>query len=108
MNEPLNASVLSRSVWQDFWRARHTLYLFEIVFKLAEAWLLGPAVALALAVALSRAGHVAVSNQDVLDFLLTPWGLVYAALFGTAAISLLLFEQAGVMALAAWATLLAI
>jgi glycerophosphoryl diester phosphodiesterase len=103
MNEPLNASVLSRSVWQDFWRARHTLYLFEIVFKLAEAWLLGPAVALALAVALSRAGHVAVSNQDVLDFLLTPWGLVYAALFGTATVSLLLFEQAGVMALAAWA-----
>jgi glycerophosphoryl diester phosphodiesterase len=103
MNEPLTAPVLARSVWQDFWRARHSLYVFEIVFKLAEAWLLGPGVAVALAAVLSRSGHVAVSNLDVLDFLLTPLGLLYAALLSTATVSLLLFEQAGLMALAAWA-----
>jgi hypothetical protein len=32
--------------------------------------------------------------------LLTPAGLIYAALFGTIAVALLLFEQAGVMVLA--------
>ena len=64
MNEPLTVSVMARSMWQDFWRARHSLYLFEIVFKLAEAWLLSPAVALALAAVLSRAGHVAHKQRN--------------------------------------------
>jgi glycerophosphoryl diester phosphodiesterase len=44
-----------------------------------------------------------VSNQDILAFLLTPLGLVFAALVGTTAVALLLFEQAGVMALVALA-----
>jgi glycerophosphoryl diester phosphodiesterase len=101
MNEPLTAPALSRSVWQDFWRARHALYLYEVLFKLAQAWLLGPAVAAVLAAVLSRSGHVAVSNQDILEFLLTPPGLLYAALLGTATVALLLLEQAGVMVLAA-------
>ncbi|HMF13658.1 MAG TPA: glycerophosphodiester phosphodiesterase family protein, partial [Gemmataceae bacterium] len=73
------------------------------LFRLVEAWLLVPAVAVILATILSRAGHVAVSNLDILDFLLTPTGLFYATLFGTLGMALLLFEQAGVMVLAALA-----
>jgi glycerophosphoryl diester phosphodiesterase len=88
-------------VWHDFVRARYALYVYEILFKLAEAWLLVPAIALALAAVLSRAGHVAVSNLDILDFLLTPLGLLYAALLGTVTVASLLFEQAGVMVLVA-------
>jgi glycerophosphoryl diester phosphodiesterase len=100
MNERLAISALARSAWRDFLRARTALFVFDVLFKLVEAWLLVPAAAVALAVVLSRAGHVAVSNRDILDFLLTPPGLLYAALFGTATVALLLFEQAGIMALA--------
>src|SRR5262249_49936639 len=77
------------------------LFIYDILFKLLEVWLLVPAVALLLAAILARAGHIAVSNLDILDFLLTPSGLLYAAAFSTAAVALLLFEQAGIMVLVA-------
>jgi glycerophosphoryl diester phosphodiesterase len=100
MSNRIAISALARSAWRDFLRARSALFVFDIVFKLVEAWLLVPAAAVALAIVLSRAGHVAVSNRDILEFLLTPLGLLYAALFGTVAVAFLLFEQAGIMALA--------
>ncbi len=100
MNHPLTVSALARSVWHDFLVARRELIIFEILFKLLEAWLLVPAVAMILALMLSRAGHIAVSNLDILDFLLTPLGLLYAGLFGTFSLALLLLEQAGIMILA--------
>jgi glycerophosphoryl diester phosphodiesterase len=101
MNAPLTVSALAGAVWRDFLRARRLLFIYEILFELLKAWLFVPAVAVLLATILSRAGHVAVSNQDILEFLLTPLGLLYAALFGTVGVALLLFEQAGVMVLAA-------
>jgi glycerophosphoryl diester phosphodiesterase len=87
------------SAWHDFRRAWGVLVVFEVLFKLLEAWLFVPAVAVVLSAVLSRAGHIAVSNRDILDFLLSPSGLIYAALFGTAAVALLLLEQAGIMVL---------
>jgi glycerophosphoryl diester phosphodiesterase len=101
INEPLTVAALARSVWHDFLRARRALFVYELVFKLAEAWLLVPVVAVVLAAVLRRSGHVAVSNLDILDFLLTPTGLLYAALFTTVAVAMLLFEQAGIMVVAA-------
>jgi len=99
-NQFLSVAILARSVWRDFLAARRALFVYEILFKLLEAWLLVPVVALVLAIVLSRAGHVAVSNQDVLDFfLLSPSGLIYASLFGTAAVALILLELGGMMAL---------
>src|SRR5262245_33480094 len=100
MNEPLNFAAVAKSVWQDFARARRALVICDILYKLFEAWLLVPAIALLLAVVLAKSGHVAVSNLDILTFLLTPFGLVYAALLTTTAVALLLFEQAGVMVIA--------
>jgi glycerophosphoryl diester phosphodiesterase len=98
-HEPLTVAPLARSVWHDFRHCWRALLVYEFLFKLVEAWLLVPAVALVLAAILSRAGHIALSNQDILDFLLTPSGLLYAAFFSTIAVALLLFEQAGVMVL---------
>src|SRR5262249_41907903 len=89
------------SVWHDFRRVWSALVVYEVLFKLLEAWLFVPAAAVVLSAALSRAGHVAVSNRDVLDFLLSPFGLLYAILFGSVAVALLLLEQAGIMLLAA-------
>ncbi len=93
---------VARSVWHDFLRARRGLLIYEVLFKLVEAWLLAPMVALVLAAVLSRAGHIAVSNRDILNFLLTPSGLLYAALLSTLAVALVLFELAGIMVLVAW------
>jgi glycerophosphoryl diester phosphodiesterase len=101
MNEPLTASALAGSVWHDFRIARRFLFIYDVLFKLVQVWLFVPAVALVLAAVLAGAGHIAVSNQDILDFLLSPFGLLYAALFGTVAVALLLYEQAGIMVLTA-------
>src|SRR5262245_37310071 len=100
-NEPLGISGLAKSVWHDFLRARRALFVFQVLFKLLEAWLFVPAVAVVLAVALAKAGRVAVSNWDILDFLLSPFGLLYAAVFAAVTVALLLIEQAGIMVLAA-------
>jgi hypothetical protein len=83
--------------WHDFVVARRELIVYEVLFKLVEAWLLVPAVALVLAVVLSRAGHVAVTNRDILGFSLPPFGLVYAALSGTVTVALVLLERAGIL-----------
>jgi glycerophosphoryl diester phosphodiesterase len=104
MNELPMLPTLARSVWHDFLRARRELVVYEILFKLAESWVLAPGVALLLLAVQSQAGHVALSNQDIVDFLLTPLGILYAALFTTFAAALLLVEQAGVMALMALRT----
>ncbi len=101
MNEPLPVSALSASAWHDFRRAWGALVVYEAFFKLLEAWLFVPALAVLLSAVLSRSGRLAVSNRDALDFLLSPSGLLYAALFGTTVVALLLWEQAGLMALAA-------
>jgi glycerophosphoryl diester phosphodiesterase len=90
-----------RSAWHDFRRAWRALFLYEVLFKLFEAWLLVPSVALVLAAVMAWAGHVAVSNQDLLDFLLSPSGLLYAALFSVVAVAALLLEQSGIMVIVA-------
>jgi glycerophosphoryl diester phosphodiesterase len=94
-------STLVNSVWHDFLRARRPLFIFEILFKLVEVWLLVPAGAFIFAMIMSASGHVAVSNNDIVSFVLTPMGLLYAALLTTVVVALLLVEQAGVMILAA-------
>ena len=98
MNEPFPSLVIS--VWRDFRRAWGPLVVYEVLFKLLEAWLVLPAVAVVLSGMLSRSGHIAVTNRDILAFLLSSLGLVYAALFGIVAVALLLLEQAGIMAIA--------
>lgn len=97
---PLLVGTLAKEAWRDFLRARRGLIVCEVLFKLVQAWVFVPAVAALLAGVLSVAGHVAVSNNDILDFLLTPWGAVYAALVATLGIALLLCEQACLMIIA--------
>jgi glycerophosphoryl diester phosphodiesterase len=99
--EPFIIGALAGYVWRDFLRARGTLYVFEILFESLKIWLLVPAIAVVLSAIVSGAGHIAVSNEDILDFMLTPLGLLYAALFSTVTVALLLLQQAGIMLLAA-------
>ena len=90
MAGPLTVGALARPVWHDFRRSWAALVVYEALFKLLETWLFLPALAVALSAALLGAGHVAVSNRDVLAFLLSPLGLLYAALLSTVAVALLL------------------
>ena len=98
MSEPPIASRLVKPAWSDFRQAWRGLVLVEVLFKLFEAWLLVPAIAWVLSFVLARTGQVAVSNRDVLGFLLSPWGLLYVAIVVIVAVALLLLEQAGLMA----------
>lgn len=92
---------VASSAWRDFGRIWRMVFAFEVAFGLAEAWLLVPAVGSVLARIMEASGHVAVSNRDVLAFVLSPLGLAYAATFAAAAAGFLLLEQAGIMAIAA-------
>jgi len=100
MSQPINEVGPVGSAWGDLRKNWAALLSFEVAFKLLEAWLFVPAVAALLAVVMARAGHVAVTNRDLLDFLLTPLGLLYAAVVAVAAAALFLVEQAGIMVLA--------
>jgi glycerophosphoryl diester phosphodiesterase len=99
--DPFSISGLASSAWQDFRKTCHALIVFDLLVKFLEAWLLIPGIALVLSAALSRAGHVAVSNLDVLGFLLSPTGLLYAAFFGVVTVALVLLEQSGIMVISA-------
>lgn len=101
MTDPLHHSALAASTWADVRRSWAGLVVFEFVFKLLEAWLFVPAVAVVLSAALATSGQVAVTNRDLLDFLLSPVGLLYAGFFAILTWALLLVEQSAVMLLAA-------
>jgi hypothetical protein len=60
------------TAWHDFRKAWAALVIYAFFFKLLEAWLLIPILAVVLSAALSQAGRVAVSNRDILDFLRSP------------------------------------
>ncbi|QDU31760.1 Glycerophosphoryl diester phosphodiesterase [Anatilimnocola aggregata] len=103
-NHSLSAPTVLRAAWSDFTRAWRGLVIYELLFKLVDAWLLVPAVALLLRTVLAHAGRFTVTNHEILDFLFTPLGILYAAIFGTVAVTSRLIEQAGIMLVVSLAT----
>ena len=103
MNQSLKIVDLAMSVWKDFRSSQRILILCNVYYKFAEAWLIVPMIAMGLAAVLTLAGHTAVSNWDVFAFLLSPMGILYAAVISTATVVLLLFELASIMGLASLA-----
>lgn len=101
MQDPLVRDSLPTQIWHDFRRWWRPLLVFDVFFQALRVWLIAPLVALMLAMILLRAGHVAVKNQDIFGFLLTPWGIVYAALLAVIVVVLHLLEQAGLLVVAA-------
>lgn len=95
MNQSFKLLDLVKAVWQDFSRSRRPLILFTFALKFTELLLFLPLVALGLSLLLSLAGHIAVSNQDILSFLLSPLGLLYAVVVSIFTASMLMIEQAG-------------
>jgi glycerophosphoryl diester phosphodiesterase len=97
MTSTLKLGSVVRQARQDYLRNRRTLLVFVVFFKVLEALVAAQAVAIVLRVLLAGTGQVAVSNFDILDFLLTPAGALYAAMFAIVALAAPLLEQAGIM-----------
>lgn len=90
-----------RGAWGDFRRAWLALAGFELAFKLVLGPLAVPAAAWALARLVATTGRTAVNNADLVDFLLTPAGVVVGLFAGVAALSAFLFQMTGILAVAA-------
>lgn len=101
MTNALSSVAIARQVARDFRLAWRELLIFDVAFQLLRAWIIAPLIALLLTFVLFRAGHVAVSNQDIVGFLKTPRGGLYAALLIITAGVLFLLEHAGMLAVAA-------
>lgn len=104
MNDPqtlkdaLSLAPFVKSLIGDFCRAGRNLLVFDVVFQILRAWLMTPLIALLLAFILLQTNYAAISNQDLIGFLLTPLGGLYVALLSAATATLFLLEQAGMLA----------
>src|SRR4051812_20797977 len=92
---------LPAAVWADFRRTAGPLAAYEVVFKLLAGSVLVPASGWLLAWLVATTGHTAVSNTDILTFLLTPAGVLAAGVVGVAALSASLLEHTGALAVIA-------
>ena len=97
MDKSLEPFAFTKLVFHDFRRLWRELLIFDVAFQLLRAWLIVPLIAFALSLVLFKAGRVAVSNQEIIGFLLTPMGGMYLVLLSTTAAILILLEQAGML-----------
>ena len=92
---------LGWTVLGDFLRVIKPLVIFELLFKLAATGL-GMLVALVVLELLSRSvGSAAVTNTEIVDFLLSPVGVLVVAVLGLSALLVTVLEHLGVMAIVA-------
>jgi hypothetical protein len=90
--------LLVLDLWRDFWRAWRPLVAFEVAFKtavvalgaLGAGWIVGPLI--------GRTGHAAVTNTEIVRFLLSPAGIAYLVLFALSLMLATLIEHVGVIA----------
>jgi glycerophosphoryl diester phosphodiesterase len=92
---------LAGGVLGDFRRLLVPLACFELVFKTAVAILSIAGGAVLLAVLAKSTGTSAVTNTDIVEFLLSPAGALAAAILGLSALLLIVLEHLGVMAIVA-------
>src|SRR4051794_28364829 len=83
-------SGLARGVRSDLRRSFLVLLSFEAGFKLLSAAVLLPVVAALLFHLVRRGGYAAVTNTDLLAFLLSPAGVTCAFLMGLKVLALTL------------------
>jgi glycerophosphoryl diester phosphodiesterase len=86
---------------RDFWRAWRPLVAFEVAFKtavvalgaLGAGWIVGPLI--------GSTGHAAVTNTEIVRFLISPAGIAYLVIFALSLMLATLIEHVGVIAIAA-------
>ena len=97
--EPLIS--LASGVLDDFRRLFVPLAWFELVFKGVVALLGFAGGAGLLAILMQSTGTSAVTNTDIVEFLLTPVGVLVVAMLGLSTLLCTVLEHLGVMAIAA-------
>ncbi|MGB2607492.1 MAG: glycerophosphodiester phosphodiesterase, partial [Isosphaeraceae bacterium] len=97
--EPLIS--LASGVLDDFRRLFVPLAWFELVFKGVVALLGFAGGAGLLAILMQSTGTSAVTNTDIVEFLLTPVGVLVVAVLGLSTLLAAVLEHLGVMAIAA-------
>src|SRR5271166_1443168 len=97
--EPLIS--LASGVLGDFRRLFVPLAWFELVFKGVAALLGFAGEAGLLAILMQSTGTSAVTNTDIVEFLLTPVGVLVVAVLGLSTLLAAVLEHLGVMAIAA-------
>jgi glycerophosphoryl diester phosphodiesterase len=92
---------LVRLVAGDFRRCFAALLAFDVLFKFLATLIFLPLLAGLLFHLLRATGRTAVTNTDILGFLLSPRGVLYGFLFGLKLLGVALLEHAGMIALVA-------
>jgi glycerophosphoryl diester phosphodiesterase len=92
---------LVRAVCADFYRSLPQLIGYEVLFKILAVALLAPLSAFLLATLLSSTGRVAVSNEEIIAFVLSPVGILTVIVMGTVSVAIVFAEQAGLLLIGA-------
>jgi glycerophosphoryl diester phosphodiesterase len=92
---------VARGVFGDFIRSLPQLVGYEALFKILAVALLTPLSAWLLSALISSSGRVAVSNEDILAFILSPIGVLTVIAMGTVSVAIILAEQAGLLLIGA-------
>lgn len=100
-SQSASALLLTARVFDDFRRFFVPLATFEILFKSAVAILGIAGGAVLLATLVRYTGTSAVTNTDIVDFLLSPVGVLVVAMLGLSALLITVLEHLGVMAIVA-------
>jgi glycerophosphoryl diester phosphodiesterase len=98
---PLSLRELVRAVASDFRRTFAVLVAYEALFKLLTALVIFPAFAALLFHLVRLQGRTALTNTDIVGFLLSPLGVCYGFLLGIKLLGVAMLEHAGAMGLAA-------
>jgi len=90
-------------VWQDFRRAIGELVIYEALMKLIGLAVFTPLSAWLFAAMLRASGRLAISNTEILDFALSPIGLLTFLVTAAVAVAIGFAEQSGLLLIAAGA-----
>jgi glycerophosphoryl diester phosphodiesterase len=86
--------------WPLFRRIARPVLIYEAGWKLAVLFLLGPLTTAILNAAIALGRGSAVTNNEIVGFVLSPTGVVTLSGFGILTLAVLFFEQAGLVVLA--------
>jgi glycerophosphoryl diester phosphodiesterase len=97
------AREVARLAGTDFRRAWRQLLVTDLAYKLIAAAILTPLVGLAARGAIALSGRTVLADQEILEFVLHPAGLIATLVVAALALTLVAAEQASLMAVAAGA-----
>ncbi|HRY24604.1 MAG: glycerophosphodiester phosphodiesterase [Geminicoccaceae bacterium] len=84
-----------------FVRYGRSLLLYHLFFTILTVVALVPTTSLVLTALLTTSGEPAMTNAEILDFLLSPWGLLWALAAATVTVTLITLDEAGMIVIAA-------